>query len=386
MTNKNEISSIYISHGQSFLNPELDISSILSDLKKFDIKLLNKIFYDEEEIDIADKIISSLNKENSLNFPISNHEKFRLLKLKNINMIIKYIVFRCKFYLSSHKKKLFNAPPYVLMELVSACNLRCPMCFQSDKSFTKKPYMGVMKEDLAYKILDEADNLNVGAITFASRGEPMMHKKFSEIISYASLKKNIFEIKVNTNGTYLNEKNSKSIFENDISVVVISADHFEKKEYEKYRLGANFEEVVSNVKNFYEMRKKYPDCSTEIRISGVDVSKKIDKDKFEKFWIKFSDSVSIGDPIERWDTYNNSKKNIKSPCPKFWDRMYIWHDGKINPCDEDYKSFLSYGNVNQESIKKIWNGRQVNLYRKKHLNLDRMSLNPCDRCGVDAKH
>ena len=36
--------------------------------------------------------------------------------------------------------------------------------------------MGVMKYDLYKKILDEANDIGVGAITLASRGEPTLHK------------------------------------------------------------------------------------------------------------------------------------------------------------------------------------------------------------------
>ena len=34
------------------------------------------------------------------------------------------------------------------------------------------------------------------------------------------------------------------IFESNVDVIVISADHYEKKLYEKFRLNAKFEDVV----------------------------------------------------------------------------------------------------------------------------------------------
>ena len=37
-------------------------------------------------------------------------------------------------------------------------------------------------------------------------------------------------------------------------------------------------------------------------------------------------------------------------CSHLWERLYVWHDGVINPCDEDYKSYLTPGNFNQISI------------------------------------
>ena len=70
------------------------------------------------------------------------------------------------------------------------------MCFQIDKTFTRKPFMGVMKWDLFTKVVDEANEIGVGAITLASRGEPLMHPKISDMLYYISKKENIFELKI----------------------------------------------------------------------------------------------------------------------------------------------------------------------------------------------
>ena len=63
------------------------------------------------------------------------------------------------------------------------------MCFQIDRSFTKKPFMGVMDWNLFEKIVDEANEIGTGAITLASRGEPTMHPKLGEMLKYISTKK-----------------------------------------------------------------------------------------------------------------------------------------------------------------------------------------------------
>ena len=96
-------------------------------------------------------------------------------------------------------KKVAKFPVYMLIEPVSACNLRCVMCFQIDKTFTKKPYMGTMSLETFKKVVDEAVAGGTKAITMASRGEPLMHKKLPEMLEYAKGK--FFEIKLNTNGT-----------------------------------------------------------------------------------------------------------------------------------------------------------------------------------------
>jgi len=171
---------------------------------------------------------------------------------------------------------------------------------------------------------------------------------------------------------------------NNLTQIVISADHYIKQDYERLRLGANFEKILKNVDMLYNIREKYyPEAMTEIRVSGVDSDKNLDRDKFHEFWIQRSDHVTAGFPLERWNTYkNNPHQKINDACENLWDRMYIWFDGKANPCDQDYKSYLSYGDFNDQSIKEIWKSKIISNIRNSHLNNKRNCINPCDRCGV----
>ena len=243
--------------------------------------------------------------------------------------------------------------------------------------------MGVIDFEFFKKIVDQADKLETGAITIASRGEPTMHKKFIQMLEYMNKKENIFEIKSNTNGTYLTEEMCHAILKNNVTQIVISSDHYIKENYERLRLGSNFEKVVKNVDMLFNIRKKYyPESITEIRISGIDNERNLDRKKFKDFWIKRSDHVSAAYPLERWDTYKNKTIDIKNPCENLWDRMYVWFDGKVNPCDADYKSYLSYGNANDYNLKELWNNKIISNIRNSHSNNNRGKLNPCDRCGV----
>ena len=62
--------------------------------------------------------------------------------------------------------------------------------------------------------------------------------------------------------------------------------------------------------------------------------------------------------------------------------MYVWFDGKVNPCDADYKSYLSYGSAKEYNLKDLWNNKILSKTRNQHLNNKRQTINPCDRCGV----
>ena len=342
--------------------------------------------YQKKNPDIyGDEIISNLLKNKKLIYRINKHEEIFINNQKNdLIKIFKYLKFRYKFYLCGNKKIDLGYPPYVLIEPVSTCNLRCPFCFQTDRSFTKKPFMGVINLDLFKKIVTELNELEVGAVTLGSRGEPTLHKNLDEMLSFLSKQENIFEIKINTNASFLNEKQCHTILKNNVTQVVISADHYQKEEYERLRLGANFEKIIHNVDLLYSIRTKhYPNSITEIRISGIDNERNLDRKKFHDFWIKRSDHVAAGYPMERWNTYENAPhQDLNDPCELLWDRMYIWFDGKVNPCDADYKSYLSYGNVKDATVKEIWADEKLKKLRDQHLSNNRNKVVPCDRCGA----
>tara|TARA_B100000989_G_scaffold287914_1_gene258052 strand:+ start:25773 stop:26927 length:1155 start_codon:yes stop_codon:yes gene_type:complete len=367
---------------QVSLNVEINLEKILN-LFLDNIEFIKNNLIENDKY--AQELFEYLENKKDLIFPINKHvELFIISNQNNLRKITKYIIFRYKFFLAGKKKINLGYPPYLLIEPVSTCNLRCPFCFQTDKSFTKKPFMGVMDFDFFKKVVDEADNIGVGAITLGSRGEPTLSKKFREMLEYISAKKNIFELKVNTNGSFLTEDICHSIFKSNVSQIIVSSDHYIKEKYEKLRVGANFDKIVQKVDMLYETRKKYyPDSFTEIRISGIDNERNLDREKFYEFWIKRSDHVTAGFPLERWDTYKNViHTDINDPCENLWDRMYVWFDGKVNPCDADYKSYLSYGNVKNQSIKEIWNNNIIEKTRSMHSNENRKMIDPCNKCGV----
>ena len=62
--------------------------------------------------------------------------------------------------------------------------------------------------------------------------------------------------------------------------------------------------------------------------------------------------------------------------------MFIWWDGKTNPCDTDYKSYLSVGEYSNTNISSLWNSDKYKKLRESHLNNNRKSFNPCNSCTL----
>tara|TARA_R110000824_G_scaffold394629_1_gene594605 strand:- start:104 stop:877 length:774 start_codon:yes stop_codon:yes gene_type:complete len=256
------------------------------------------------------------------------------------------------------------------------------MCFQIDKTFTTKPFMGVMNMDLFKKIIDEAQAGGTKAITMASRGEPTLNKNFCEMMEYTKGK--FFEVKVNTNGSKLTEEKCHAILSSELSELTFSIDAEKKELYEKIRVNGKFENVINNIKLFNDIRERhYPNSKTMTTASGVFFHEDQNTDNFCKFFSEIVDNVAAVNIENRWNTYANEKHpELQSPCEYLWQRMYIWFDGISNPCDVDYKSKLEVGNINESSIRDIWHGNIYNKMREDHSRNERKNFNPCDRCGL----
>lgn len=355
--------------------PSDTLSSDLLSILESDLTL------SDEDKSILKDIKSALDGNQDFPFPWSIQEE-NYLKLNAQNKWIDYLIYRYKFLCYPIRKTLSNFPIYLLIEPTSICNLRCTMCFQVDPTFTKKKFMGMMDYELFVKVIDQAYKGGTKAITIASRGEPTLHKELGKMLKYASGK--FIDLKLNTNATRLSESLCHEILQSDVNELVFSIDSHDKSTYEKIRVGANFDEVLENIKRFHSIRSSdYPNSKITTRVSGVKFLPIQNMKKFADFWGQFCDESAYVDIENRWDTYANSPHpEINSPCNYLWERFYVWYDGTTNPCDVDYKSELSPGNILHESIEDIWNGDFYQKLRQDHIEKKRHCRNPCDRCEV----
>jgi MoaA/NifB/PqqE/SkfB family radical SAM enzyme len=329
---------------------------------------------------IAGQIVQSLEKFGTVPFDWTPQEG-NFIALQPKHRWLKYLIYRYKFKNYPKHQIVADFPFYVLVEPVSTCNLRCVMCFQIDKTFTKKPFMGIMPLDLFQRVVDEAVEGGTAALTLASRGEPTLHPKLADMISYASGK--FFDLKINTNATKLTEDLCHAILSSSVNELVFSIDAHEKDLYEEIRVRGKFNEVLANIKRFHDIRARhYPNSLLSTRVSGVKFRSDQNSEDFKAFWSEIADHVVYVDIQNRWDTYNSEvDPELTHPCNYMWERFYIWFDGICNPCDTDYKSNLSPGNLKDSSIREIWRGEAFRQMRETHSSGNRQDLVPCDRCG-----
>jgi len=101
-------------------------------------------------------------------------------------------------------------------------------------------------------------------------------------------------------------------------------------------------------------------------------------DEYKKFWTGKVDEVGFLD-YKQMDKRN---KGIEYPwaCPQIWQRMAVWWDGTILPCNHDDDGSLSLGEVGKVPIKAAWHSEKLKHVRKMHKIGKAHEIKACDGC------
>jgi len=294
----------------------------------------------------------------------------------------RYLFYRFRYEVFPVEHRLDDFPPLLQIEPTSICNFRCVFCYQTDTAYTnpKNGHMGLMSLELFKRVVDEAEG-RCEAVTLASRGEPTLHKQFSEMVDYLAGK--FLAIKINTNASMLDEAKCHAILGAGVQTLVFSADAASEPLYSRLRVRGDLEQVLGNVRLFHDIREKhYPHSRTITRVSGVKFSDEQDLDEMEGFWRDLVDQVALVKYNPWENTYEQPVNQIDSPCSEYWRRAFVLWDGTMNPCDTDYKATLTPGNVKDGSVSAIWRGERYETLRRLHLARKRRGVEPCSRCTV----
>lgn len=297
--------------------------------------------------------------------------------------------------LNYFRDKKTKPPKVYYIELTNHCNLRCSMCnFHSARvSSGKARQKGYMALSLAMNLIDQISSIKEDSwVTFHGAGESMLYKGLVDVFKYAAKFKNI-KSGFLTNGMLLDERMSSGIIDSGISWIGFSLDGIAGEKFEKYRIGSDFERIMENVTRFLEMKdSKGRNINTKVNMTVQDEMKD-DVEKFIDFWIGRVDEVLISPykPIGSRESSLIDKSVKRIPCYMLHEMMVIYWDGKVGLCCEDWYNDGNLGDVTQEEIVDIWNGRRFNKVRKLHEKGKFYDIPLCKDCdswynGIPEEH
>lgn len=316
-----------------------------------------------------------------------------------------------KLYLSRILNKPLVKPQTVTLTLTTKCNLRCIMCDHWKLKNQEELSLNKIKS-----IIDQIKKWGIKEIEL-SGGEPFMRKDIWKIISYIS-SKNI-GMNITTNGTLLNRRDIRKLFDYKINRLQISLDGLSKAHDKIRGVKGAYKKTIETVKVIDSMRKQ-KHSSMKINVTTVimqqnlhdfvKLAHRIRKEAFDSITfqpvndsnlaigkkkrfnplrikdlqlldqkidelIKLRKEESyVGNPVaylKAIKDYFRGKKLKKVKCYAGFIGAIITPQGRLWTCMGDYD------NLKTENIKTAWQSKEANEKRELIKKCDNPCLYPC---------
>jgi radical SAM protein with 4Fe4S-binding SPASM domain len=326
-----------------------------------------------------------------------NQYKKSELEPKNTNKnIFNYFILQKRIFKNKIKRKVEPFPTFFQIQTTNLCNGSCLMCPVSSRLKIKPKKMS---DKLFKKIINEIIDydLSFTQISLYLQNEPLMDEDiFNKYKLIKKLSKGQIFTGIVTNGTLFSDKNIKELVDSNIDSVLISLDSVKKETYNKIRQGLNFKKVINNIEKINNSK-----FSKKFGLKFVLQKENIDElREFKKYWNSKGVPVTIallnnrsGDVIN----YNSlSLKKRKIPIslkinnlianPANMDCHYpflnfnILYNGDVIICCNDYNKKIVLGNLNESSIKEIWNSKKYQEIRELFYNKEYEKIPACATC------
>lgn len=258
-----------------------------------------------------------------------------------------------------------RVPPSLQIEPTNSCQLNCITCGRSASS----RQVGFMDIDLFRRIVDDARESGVKRIQLYLMGEPLLHPKILEMITYIKTKNLAFHL--TTNGMLLNEKFIDGILACGVTsadYVTVSILGFSKDIHEEIMRGVDHDRVFMNLNNFIERRN-------ELKINGPIIEtvfylnswNRHELAGFMDYWRNRVDHViDGGEAVEAFSRSATLSKPRTHTCSLIWERMPVQWNGEVVLCGQDMDASFIIGDLRTQTIREVWLGEKLKSLKTLH--------------------
>lgn len=316
----------------------------------------------------------------------------------SLSAISNYLILRLSYYLSLLLKRpvIMGSPFALTIETSAGCNLRCPEC-PTGKGLIKRE-SPIIDQDLFDKILGELTPSTFW-IQLYFQGEPLLDPHLGERIKrLADSGKRVI---ISTNAQLISIDKAEELVKCGLRKIIISLDGYNQETYEAYRKGGEIKNVTDGIsflaKAKKQLNKKFPviEVQTIVNRTNEHDLKKIkklaqnggaDKVVFKTMQIHEQDTMQNWLPGQsRFARYRFDgkkwilKKQRRNACFRIFGTMVCNSDGKVGVCCYDKNTDFQVGEIKEQSIIKIWRGKEYQQFRQKLLNKNFAAI--CQNCN-----
>jgi len=335
-----------------------------------------------------------------------------------------FLQYRQEWHRRSDELDPGTFPLAVIIELVSACNLRCPMCYTVTPEFQESTVgsQRYLPWDIVTNLIDEAKEIGVKSLLFSWRGESTIYRAkgrdgivrdFADALAYAR-DAGILEVTSLTNGRALSDDLIERIVKARPNWLSFSIDGYGEN-YDKIRRPIRedrnkipFEEVTNNIKKIVQLRDKLGLTTPQIRTNSIYPAIADNPLRYKEYM----ESIGVGlVTVNAMLDYRGAEMlddDIQGDwfCQYPFQRLVISANGTIMPCpgahneEEELVLGRAIGSrvkrikrdgqietkeYSEVSLKDVWNSERMVSIRALHSANRRKEIWACKHCRHGAK-
>ena len=313
-----------------------------------------------------------------------------------------YLDYRREWDTRHGNRQYKDFPVNLDVSVTNHCNIKCVMCtrtitranmelWNSGKYFD--PKLQYLDFNVYKKVIDEGAERGLQAVHLTGHdGEPTLHKQLPDMISYAR-EKGIVDVFTHSNATRLHRANMmERLLDSQPHRIVFSVDSPVKETFEAIRVGAKFDQVVGNIRDFVQMKRDKKYMFPVVKVQMVVMNKnKSEVDLFKKLFVDDigADVVGYTEYLDYHELNTKEDKeisNIKSGeyddhyiCDYPYKRLRLDQSGLVYACLVGMEHRL--GNAKTESVADMWKSNYMQQLRKSHLENGASKTKGCEDCG-----
>lgn len=149
-------------------------------------------------------------------------------------------------------ESIITVPSQFAIGITNICNLRCPLCVTGLRQ--QKKELKFIDFDLFTDVIEKIKN-HATIVQLYKWGESFLHKDIVKILEYCTRYDLNTEISSNLNFT--DDEKLEATVKYRLKKLIVSFDGVNQVDYERYRVGGNFELVLGNIEKINKYKNKY---------------------------------------------------------------------------------------------------------------------------------
>jgi radical SAM protein with 4Fe4S-binding SPASM domain len=298
------------------------------------------------------------------------------------------------------REKLIDAAPLpapwtVFIDTGDPCNYKCSFCPTGHpdllKQYGRKPVF--MSYELFCKVVDDMRGFGRMAkrVNLYKDGEPLLNKRFPDMVRYMRSAQVTETIWVKTNGQLLKPELNKELVSCGLDMIGVSVTGVNAQMFlDISKVKVDYEEYRAGVLDLYQQSR-----GTTTRISTKIADVGLSAEQKQKFIDDFSDRcdfIAI-EGLHGWSTsevfdfrlgtnqsFDGTPRAPKIACPLVLYMLAVSSNGDVSICNDDSFHLHRLGNVKDESLVDVWNGARLRDFRLMHLEGRKHENAACKNC------